>query len=112
MNRSAGSRVYNQPLQWGFFKRATHAYDQDATAAENQKKPLGYYDAWYSGTGGLAPSNEFVEDGTFTKLREVSLSYRLRQDQIGGRAWARSIPGRRHQRDRPQSPHLDELSGL
>ena len=87
VNRSAGFDVYNQPLQWGFFKRATHAYDQDVNAPANQKKPLGYYDAWYSGTGGLVPSNEFVEDGSFTKLREVSLSYRLRKDQLG------SVPG-------------------
>jgi TonB-linked SusC/RagA family outer membrane protein len=87
VNRSAGFDVYNQPLQWGFFKRATAYYDQDAGLPANEKKPLGYWDAWYSGSGGLGPNNEFVEDGTFTKLREVSLSYRLRQDQLGG------IPG-------------------
>jgi hypothetical protein len=87
LSRSAGFSVYNQPLQWGFFKRQTGYYDQDANAPASEKKPLGYYDAWYSSTGGLGPSSEFVEDGSFTKLREVSLSYRLNQDQISG------IPG-------------------
>ncbi len=77
LSRSAGFSVYNQPLQWGFFKRMTGYYDQDADAPASEKKPLGYYDAWYSATGGLGPSNLFVEDGTFTKLREVSLSYRV-----------------------------------
>ncbi len=84
VNRSAGFDVYNQPLQWGFFKRMTGYYDQDPNLPENQKKPLGYWDAWYSGSGGLGPNNEFVEDGSFTKLREVSLSYRFRQDQLSG----------------------------
>jgi hypothetical protein len=87
INRSAGFDVYNQPLQWGFFKRMTGYYDQDAGAPVAEKKPLGYYDAWYSATGGLGISNLFVEDGTFTKLREVSLSYRVSQDQLS------SIPG-------------------
>lgn len=87
VNRSAGFSVYNQPLQWGFFKRMTGYYDQDADAPASEKKPLGYYDAWYTATGGLGISNVFVEDGTFTKLREVSLSYRVSQDQLA------SIPG-------------------
>ena len=87
LSHSNGFSVYNQPLQWGFFKRMTGYYDQDADAPASEKKPLGYYDAWYSGTGGLGPNNIFVEDGTFTKLREVSLSYRIDQDMMG------SIPG-------------------
>jgi TonB-linked SusC/RagA family outer membrane protein len=84
LSRSAGFDVYNQPLQWGFLKRMTGYYDQDANAPEGEKKPLGYYDAWYSATGGLAPSNLFVEDGGFTKLREVSLGYRWSPPSIRG----------------------------
>jgi len=94
LSRSAGFSVYNQPLQWGFFKRMTGYYDQDANAPASEKKPLGYYDAWYSATGGLGPSSMFVEDATFTKLREVSLNYRLSSDLIAG------IPG------------LDRFSGV
>ncbi len=87
VNRSAGFSVYNQPLQWGFFKRMTGYYDQDASASARDRYPLGYYDAWYTATGGLGPSSEFVEDGTFTKLREISLSYHVDEDQLA------AIPG-------------------
>jgi hypothetical protein len=89
ISRSAGFDVYNQPLQWGFFKRMTGPYDQDAAAPASEKKPLGYYDAWYSATGGLGISNVFVEDGSFTKLREVSLNYRVSQDALA------TVPGLR-----------------
>jgi TonB-linked SusC/RagA family outer membrane protein len=67
--------MFNEPLQWGTFKRWTGIFDQ-RDVPEAERKPLGYYDAWY-GVSGLMPSNVFVEDGTFTKLREVSLSYRV-----------------------------------
>ena len=87
LDRSAGFNVYNQPLEWGFFKRMTGLYDQDADAPVSERKPLGYFDAWYGAAGGLAPDNEFVEDGSFTKLREISLSYRLPADFIA------SVPG-------------------
>jgi TonB-linked SusC/RagA family outer membrane protein len=76
LSRSAGFHVYNQPLQWGFLKRMTAYFDQDPGVPAIEKKPLGYYDAWYGATGGLGPNSLFVEDGSFTKLREVSLSYR------------------------------------
>lgn len=93
LSRSAGFDVYNQPLQWGFFKRMTGYYDQDADAALADKKPLGYYDAWYSSTGGLGISNLFVEDGTFTKLREVSLAYHVGQDQLASLGPASRLEG-------------------
>ncbi|MFH1766286.1 MAG: hypothetical protein ABIF09_19050, partial [Gemmatimonadota bacterium] len=86
IQRSAGFDVYNQPLQWGFLRQNTGPYDQ-SNVPENEKKPLGYYDAWYGATGGLGPSSVFVEDGTYTKLREVSLRYRVGADFLGG------IPG-------------------
>ena len=86
VSRSAGFSVFNQALEWAHFKRTTGLYDQDDNAPADQRKPLGYYDAWY-GTPGLGPDNIFVEDGSFTKLREVSLSYHVNQDQMAG------IPG-------------------
>jgi hypothetical protein len=84
-SRSANFDIYNQPLQWGTFKRFTGIFDQTGIP-EAEQKPIGYFDALY-GVSGLQPSNVFVEDGTFTKLREVSLSYRLSQDLLSG------IPG-------------------
>lgn len=80
VNRVQGFSVYNQPLQWATFKRWSGIMDQ-RNVAEAQQKPLGYFDAMY-GVSGLQPSNIFVEDGSFTKLREASVSYRFNSDQL------------------------------
>lgn len=85
VSHSSGFDVYNQPLQWGTFKRYSGIMDQSNVPAA-QQKPVGYYDAMY-GVSGLQPSNIFVEDATFTKLREVSASYRFNADDLAG------IPG-------------------
>lgn len=92
LSHSAGFDIYNQPLQWATFRRFSGIMDQSGLPRE-QQKPLGYHGALY-GVSGLQPSNAFVEDGTFTKLREVSASYRFSADQIA------AIPG------------LDRFSGL
>jgi TonB-linked SusC/RagA family outer membrane protein len=79
-----GFDVYNQPLQWAVFAQYSGIMDQAGVPAD-QQKPYGYYTTGlYQSLGGLAPSSVFVEDGTFTKLREVSLSYRFNADQLGG----------------------------
>ncbi len=85
LQRTANFDIYNQPLQWGTFKRFTGIFDQTGVP-EAERKPLGYYDAWY-GVSGLAPSSIFVEDGSFTKLREVTLAYRFGDDVLA------SLPG-------------------
>ncbi|MEJ2204456.1 MAG: TonB-dependent receptor [Gemmatimonadota bacterium] len=92
LSHSSGFDVYNQPLQWGTFKRFSGIMDQRGIPQAEQK-PVGYFDALY-GVSGLQPSNVFVEDGTFTKLREVSLSYRFNADQLA------AVPG------------LDRFSGV
>ncbi|MGH7476483.1 MAG: SusC/RagA family TonB-linked outer membrane protein [Longimicrobiales bacterium] len=91
VDASQGFDVYNQPLQWGTFRRNTGIMDQTGVS-ETQRKPLGYYDALY-GVSGLQPSNVFVEDGSFVKLREVSVGYRLSPDLL-------ALPG------------LDRFSGI
>ncbi len=85
LGHSHGFDVYNQPLQWGTFKRYSGIMDQTGIP-EAQQKPVGYYDAAYA-VSGLQPSNIFVEDATFTKLREVSVSYRFSSDMLS------DIPG-------------------
>jgi TonB-linked SusC/RagA family outer membrane protein len=92
VSRSSGFDVYNQPLQWGLFKRFAGIMDQSGVP-QAQQKPIGYYDAMY-GISGLQPSNLFVEDGSFTKIREVSMGYRFNADQLAG------VPG------------LDRFNGL
>jgi hypothetical protein len=89
-----GFDVYNQPLQWAVFAQYSGIMDQAGVPAD-QQKPYGYYTTGlYQSLGGLRPSSVFVEDATFTKLREVSLSYRFNADQLGG------VPG------------LNRISGL
>lgn len=66
-----GFDVYNQPLQWAVFQRTAGIMDQ-AGLPEEDRKPLGYWDATY-GVSGLGISSYYVEDASFVKLREVSL---------------------------------------
>lgn len=75
-----GFSVYNQPLQWAVFRRTSGLSDQSGVPTE-QQKPLSYYSSIYQ-TSGLRPSSAFVEDGSFVKLREVSLRYTFGQDLI------------------------------
>ncbi|MDZ7715735.1 MAG: hypothetical protein U5J95_05930 [Balneolaceae bacterium] len=72
-----GGDIYNQTKQW-LFREARHGeVDQ---AGKSDKKPENYYRAFYNTNN---PSSYFVEDGTYIKLREVSVSYRFGQDQLG-----------------------------
>lgn len=75
-----GFDVYNQPMQWALFRRNIGMMDQTGVPDE-QQKPIGYYDALY-GVSGLQPSNVFVEDGSFVKLRELAFSYRFDPDNL------------------------------
>ncbi len=79
-----GRAVYNQEKHWSLGDFAYGAESQLGKSVETAK-PIGYYwrvgapDA--TGVGGwydvLGPSNISVEDGSFVKIREISLSYRL-----------------------------------
>lgn len=79
-----GRYVYNQEKHWSLGDFAYTAESQLGKSIETAK-PIGYYwrapapDA--SGVGGwydvLGQSNVSTEDGSFVKIREISLSYRL-----------------------------------
>lgn len=69
-----GIDVYNQPLQWATYAQTNALFDQ-SDIPEGERRPQGYFDAFYHNVGGLQPSSYFVEDGSFTKLRELSLRY-------------------------------------
>jgi hypothetical protein len=76
-----GIDVYNMPRHWMTFQLYSAEGDQ-AGIPEAQKKPIGYYANLYRN---LNPKNShFVEDGSFVKLRELSLGYRLTPQQLGG----------------------------
>jgi TonB-linked SusC/RagA family outer membrane protein len=92
LDASVGNKIYNQGRHWSYFEN--YSGDQDQIGRNDEtKKPINYY-----GTAGLydvlQPNSHFVEDGSFVKIREMSLSYRL--GRIGGNAgdWNVSLIGR------------------
>jgi TonB-linked SusC/RagA family outer membrane protein len=79
-----GHDINNQGEGWGLLDFASGYFDQAGTSVETAK-PIGY--GWRVGgsegvgTGGfydaLGPNTYNVEDGTYVKLRELSLTYRV-----------------------------------
>jgi TonB-linked SusC/RagA family outer membrane protein len=98
---SVGRKVWNEGRQWAYLDYQTSDGDQLGRTVQ-QAKPIGYY--WRSsppehpaGINGfyqtLAPNSYFVEDASYAKLRELSVSYNL--GPIGGWGnWTASLVGR------------------
>lgn len=97
-----GQSVYNAGRHWSYLDFLSHDVDQSGKTVE-AAKPIGYY---YraplpdngSGIGGfydiLGPNNRFMEDASYTKLRELSGSFRIgRVGAIRG-DWSVSVVGR------------------
>ena len=74
-----GADVYNYTKQLLYFNDRHGDLDQ-ADKPEAERRPGNYY------TGPLynqaSPSSHFVEDGSFLKLREISVSYRFTNDLL------------------------------
>lgn len=66
-----GGDIYNNTNQWTYRDYTHPDYDQGGKP-EEEKKIVDYYQKLYSVN---AINDWFVEDGTYTKLREVSLRY-------------------------------------
>ncbi len=75
-----GISVYNEPQQWAVFRNRAGIQDQYGLP-QADKKPIGYYNDLY-GIAGLRPVNYFVQDASFAKIRELSLSYTFSRDQL------------------------------
>lgn len=90
-----GRSVYNQGKHWSYFENYSHDQDQ-ADKPDAEVKPTGYYASSGPTHTGLynflQPNSHFVEDGSFTKLREVTLSYRV--GRVGRGDWTVSFVGR------------------
>ena len=90
LDASIGQDVWNQGRHWSYLDFNSRDQDQRGKSVE-AAKPIGYYyraapPTSAQGVGGfydiLAPNSRFVEDASYAKLRELSLSYRL--GPIGG----------------------------
>ncbi|MBT8395625.1 MAG: hypothetical protein KJN92_01605, partial [Gemmatimonadetes bacterium] len=81
LDAEVGADVYNQTR--GYSYRDEAAADQDQFGkSEETKKPRIYYQDLYNTN---AASSWFVEDGTFLKVRELSLRYTFDADMV--RSW-------------------------
>ena len=78
-----GHHVWSQSRQWAIFVEYAGMMDQSGKP-EDEKKPVGYYQELERPVSDL-----WVEDASFVKLREMSLSYRV-PEQIRNR-----VPGLR-----------------
>jgi hypothetical protein len=93
-----GHWINNQGEGWGVFDYASETFDTYGKSVETAK-PVGY--TWRSfeggGTGGfydqLGPNSYNVEKGSFMKLREVQVSYRVGQVKGMG-DWTLGLVGR------------------
>ena len=90
---SKGGDLYNGTRQWAFQATRDRAQDQSAKAANAAscgtvaatmpscpQKALGYYAVGFY--NGLDPSDFFVEDGSYMKLKELSAHYTFMSDQL------------------------------
>jgi len=85
LDKTFGNKIYNTDRHWSWGDFMTVDAQQDGKSVETAK-PIGYY--WRSaapeaatGVGGyydvLGPNNISYEDGSYTKLRELSVSYNV-----------------------------------
>jgi hypothetical protein len=76
---SYGGDLYNGTRQWAFQATRDAVQDQ-AGKPEAAKKALAYYAVGFY--NGLDGSDYFVEDGSYAKLKELSVHYTFVSDQL------------------------------
>ncbi len=74
-----GGNIYNYTHQYTFRDNRAIEFDQFGKN-KNQKKTIDYYSNFYYHT---ALNSYFVEDGTYVKLREFSMYYKLKTAEWG-----------------------------
>ncbi len=74
----SGGDIYNYTRQYTFRDQRDLVFDQYGKP-NSEKKTINYYNNFYDGTG---INSYFIEDGSFVKLRELSLYYSLSQQQL------------------------------
>lgn len=69
-----GNKIYNQTKQWLFRDRLHKDFDQSITVNGQTGAFVNFYNSLYNS---VTPLSYFVEDGSFLRLRDISLSYNL-----------------------------------
>lgn len=102
LDGSFGREIFNEGYHWALGDFMTGTTDQGGKSVQDAK-PVGYFFRAGPGLGGssgvgglydvLGPSSHSVEDASFVKLREVSLTYNV--GAIGGQGnWTVGLVGR------------------
>ena len=76
LDGTRGGNIYNFTKQWMFQDQRHATLDQFGKPQAN-KKALEYYNVGFYNA--LEPNSFFIEDGSYVKLRELSLSYNFGQ---------------------------------
>jgi outer membrane receptor protein involved in Fe transport len=74
-----GGDIYNNTRQ-NLYETPRHGDVDQSDRPLEARKPVAYYQALYATN---SSSGHFVEDGSYLKLREVSLNYRLKAASLG-----------------------------
>jgi TonB-linked SusC/RagA family outer membrane protein len=91
VDASQGRVVYNQGRHWAYFENYSADQDQEGRP-DALLKPVGYYGSTPGLYDVLQPNSHFVEDGSFVKFREMTLSYHI--GRLGSGDWTASLIGR------------------
>jgi hypothetical protein len=67
-----GNKLYNQTRQWLYRDRRSKDFDIPFSYAGKTGAYVTYYNSMYNS---VEPTDWFVEDGSFLRLRDLSLSY-------------------------------------
>ncbi|HVF40580.1 MAG TPA: SusC/RagA family TonB-linked outer membrane protein [Gemmatimonadaceae bacterium] len=79
LDGTRGGNIYNFTKQWMFQDQRHAELDQAGKTPEN-KKAIEYYTVGFYNA--LEPNSHFVEDGSYVKLRELSVSYNFGQSLL------------------------------
>lgn len=85
-----GGDIYNFTKQW-MFQDFRHGAADQAGKAQDQKIAMAFYSAGLY--NGLVASDYFVEDGSYVKLRELSVNYTVGQNMLRATGLGRVTSG-------------------
>lgn len=69
-----GNKIYNLTRQWMYRDRISKDFDNSVTIGSKTGAFVNYYNGFYNT---VSPVSYFVEDGSFLRLRNISLSYSI-----------------------------------
>ncbi len=70
----SGNKIYNQTRQWLYRDRISKDFDNAVTIGNQTGAFVNYYNGFYNT---VSPIDWFVEDGSFVRLRNLSVSYSI-----------------------------------